>query len=54
MTTEIKVTRKEDKVILKTKGVTVTQMEAEEALKFAHDVIFQADKILAATKNAKK
>lgn len=46
MTTEIKVSRKADKVILKTKGVTLTIMDAEEAIQFSQEITCQADKIL--------
>lgn len=50
MTTDVSASRKADKVVIKMKGgIVVTQMSAEEAMKLAQDLMFQADKVLAAT-----
>ena len=49
MTTELKASRLADQVIIKAHGTVVSKLSAEEAIKFAADLVKHADKILKAT-----
>jgi hypothetical protein len=49
MTTELKASRLADQVVIKAHGTVVSKLSAEEAIKFAADLVKHADKILKAT-----